>query len=360
MAYRSSLYPGICRECSAPYAVGDRVWFLGRGKGCKCETCAERRPARTDPAISSTIDGVRASNREMETRYLPANTGEGGHVVREWSSMAAYIDTGEQMPDLGEKSRPGTIEFQGDGHWSETMKVARRGYVEARPVVEVMSENMRAKIAPTLRPAFRSFFDVTGGQVDVGRFLAGEPENMIETELIEIARPGKVVTVLIHGGMLSKVKTRDFVARGVAIVALIEALEQMQHSTEVWLEITSSRDGDPEVYGTSRPVLTHLVKLKDAADVLDIDDLMFAVAYPGRHRRLTFSIRQLEPDHKRFGIGRDGAGEQGVTIPLTCRDRVGADICLESLSSTGDPVVVDAESWIATQLEAIGLGRIEA
>lgn len=288
---------------------------------------------------------------------LPINSGTDSHVIREWASMREYVQTAKDAPIYYTKSKDGGVAFEGDTCWQDTVTVADNGYVAIRPNVEALTERIAAHIAPSLQPAFTPYFDVSGGMVDVGRFLDGEPECMVETKLIEIAKPGKVVTILVHGGMLGKVKTTDFIKRGVAIVALVESLERMQHSTEIWLEVSSSRED--HITPRNGPVLTHLVKLKDAGEALDIDSLMFSVAYPGRHRRISFAIRELEAVGfaKRVGVTRHDGG-QGATVPLTCQERVGADIVLESLS-TFSKVTSNAEVWIKDQLADIGLLREE-
>lgn len=288
--------------------------------------------------------------------YLPKDSGDGiKHVVREWNGMSAYVKCAEDMPDYGEKNRKSNVRFHGDRSWGETMNVAKNGYKAARPDVEALTSKIENKVKTYIQPAFESYFDVSGGTVDVGRFLDCEPECMVETRLVNIAKPGKVVTILVNAGMMSSIDTDDFIARGCAIIALVDSLERIQHSTEIWLESTITKDRETPL--TSH-VLTHLIKIKDAADEIDINGLMFAIAYPGRHRRITFSVRELEPLHNQHGTTRFGPG-QGYTRALMMKERVSADVCLESLS-TSDLVVVNAEKWIEKVLSEIGLIREEA
>lgn len=206
-------------------------------------------------------------------------------------------------------------------------------------------EKIDAKIAPSLQPAFTSYFDVSGGMVDVGRFLDGEPECMMETRLIEVAKPGRVITLLVAGGVLASASTADIQERGCAIIALVDSLEKMQHSVEIWLEVSCAREFGGEV--SQMPVLTHLVKLKSAGEVLDIDSLMFAVAHPARHRRLSFALRRNEPRKNRFGIPHE------ATTATTMKEEVGATLVLESLSHKGK--TVSAEEWIMNTLSEFGL-----
>lgn len=362
MAYipGGSKFPFKCKTCGNSFPAGADFWYLGRKQGGRCRGCQEAlgrvaRARSTEPTPNYPPVPYVAYNGQAELdALLPANTGDETNVIREWASMGAYVQTAKDAPTFYTKSKRGKIDFEGDESWGETIARADNGYVDVRPEVDAMTDKISAHIAPTLQPAFEMFFDVSGGMVDVGRYLVGEPECMVETRLVEIAKPGRVVTILIHGGMLGSVSTADFIKRGVAIVALVESLERMQHSTEIWLEVSSSMDGEWD-----REILTHLIKLKDASDVLDVDSLMFAVAYPGRHRRISFAVRELERVEfgMRVGVTRDSGG-QGKTCPLRCGERVGADIELESLS-TFSKVTQDAEAWIKDQLAEIGLMREE-
>lgn len=354
MAYRSSLYTGHCKTCSAPYAVGDRVWFLGRGKGCRCEACQEGRGGtggNTAPAPRSGAPGApTAPTRPGTGADLPADVGTGRHTVRVWETFADYVRTAKETKPIAKEGcwYSAKESFYGTRSWDDAIRLADTGYVDVRPDVDALVEKMEQKIAPMLMPAFEMFFDVSGGAVDIGRFVDGEPECMVETRLVKIAKPGRVITILVSGGVLQNASTTDIITRGCAIVALVDSLERMQHRAEIWLEMSCASDYSATVgRGT---ILTHLVRVKNAEDSLDIDTLMFAIAHPSRHRRLTFAIRRNEERMgAKFGVPRE------ATVALTCKDRVGATLCLESLSFGGNTIT--GEKWVSEQLAEFGLVR---
>lgn len=338
MALMASKYAGKCKKCGTRYSVGDQIVWT-RATGALCVGCGQvGTPAPAPEAPTAVSDGP---------TVLPRQSGEGTHSVRIWESFADYVESAKSVkPQAGEgcwyTAKP---QFYGTDSWDDAVKLADNGWAEVRPQVDALVEKIDADVAPMLRPAFESYFDVSGGGVDVGRFLAGEPECMVETRLVKVAKPGRVVTLLISGGFLAAATQDAVIERGCAIVALVDSLEKMQHGTEIWLEMSCAREFGGRV--DKMPVLTHLVKLKSAEDALDIDMLMFAIAHPSRHRRITFAMRRGEPSMGEYGVPYE------ATTVLTQTDRVNASLVLESLSYAGKTIT--GAEWVRERLSEFGL-----
>ncbi len=274
---------------------------------------------------------------------LPPNTGT-THTVREFDSWQHFVNVAASFEHIGQSSHTykAGYAWAGTDSYEEAIELARDGWGEARKDVDALVEKLESVITPTLQPAFESYFDVSGGMVDVGRFLDGEPECMVETRLVKTAKPGKVISILINGGFLSDIDPAAIKLRGAAIVGLVDSLEKMQHSTEIWLEVTG-------VSQTGRKV-TQLVPLKQAADSLDIDTLMYAIGHPSRHRRLTFAMR--------YADGRTPGGKF-ASEPNECQERVGASLSLDVMRARDFTGIEQAEEWIIAQLSEFGLVKEE-
>lgn len=353
MAIMVSKYAGKCKTCRSAYSVGADI-FWSRVTGALCLACRpDAAPRLTYPAPAATPGPYVPSTTVTGPFNVPAQSGEGNHSVRIWQTFAEYVECAKSAPrKYGEMSscwEYGRKKFTFTDSWDEMVALAENGWDEVRPTVDALVEKIDADIAPRLQPAFQSYFDVSGGMVDVGRFLDGEPECMVETRLVEIAKPGRVVTLLISGGVMAGVDTASIIERGCAIVALVDSLEKMQHGCEIWLEMScaKNRDATPK----TAPVLTHLVKLKSAEDAMDVDMLMFAIAHPARHRRMTFALRRNEPNMHAFDIPHE------ATVALTQAERVGASLVLESLSHGGKDVT--GKKWIQETLAEFGLVKEE-
>lgn len=155
-----------------------------------------------------------------------------------------------------------------------------------------------------------------GDEVDVGRYLDGEPENMIEYQLSESRKP--VVRFVVSVTANSEVSTDAIFNRGAAVAAAIDALESSGVRCEVWASFDT--DGAYN-YGIRNRAQ---VKVKGDSEALDIDRLAFAVCHPSMLRRLCFRLKELDGDemHRRMGGHSYGCAidpePEADTIVLGC------------------------------------------
>lgn len=349
-----------CRTCGKRNAIGESVSLTRGVKGAQCMGCyigisgstSARRTERTSSPSSAPYEPPTGA-----TATLPPNVGEGNNIVREFGSWAAYVECAEGTRDIGCSTHRTSdrLNWQGTRTFQEAIDLAKNGWQEVHAEVDALIQNIDVKIAPSLEPAFTHYFDVCGGAVDIGRYLDGEPECMVETQLIEIARPGRVITILVNGGFRANVRSEDIRKRGAAIVGLVDALEKMAHSTEIVLEVSCRHGMKGDKPGA--PTLTHLVWLKKAGEALNVDTLMFALANPARHRRLSFAIREQEERRAEFDITPSGHSESSVECVM--KDRVKASVVLDLLVQRDKSVNAAAE-WIEDQLVQFGLIKEEA
>lgn len=343
----SSAYPGKCRVCKTPHAKYAPVWWRKGEKGVVCGACKPQEGAKSPVATPSPQSPVPARSGppvgKDDGRKMVGN-----RTVREFGSWTEFVEYGELHADpygLSHQTDQG-LEWHGTGSYAEAVTLAKRGWSAIRPEVNALVDQIDSVIAPALVPAFVNYFDVSGGMVDVGRYLNGEPECMIETMLSPVAKPGRVVTILIDGFYSGGVNSGDIKERGVAIVALIDALEKMQHNTEIWWETSFDGKGN----------LTYLVKLKGAEDSLDIDALMFAIAHPSAHRRIDCAAQERKGENREFAVGKGNSW--GYPAGLQMGEYVGAAIQLPRLEWGSD--TVKGAVWIKKVLAQFGLIEEEA
>lgn len=327
---RPAKYAGKCAVCKARITVGQDIAYDGR---TRCMACYQGDNVRQD------VRQEASRTAEKGGKVTPATKGAiDGKLLRRWNSWGEYVDAAAATPETNRGMGDGNYErnFYGYETLQEAVEHARHGWSEPRKEVDVLVGKISDKVAPVTKPAFTSYFDVSGGTVDIGRFLDGEPECMVETRMVEIAQSGRVVGILINGCYSAGIKDKDIRVRGAAVVGLIDALEKAQYSTEVWLEI-------------SHKTISYLVKLKGASDALDIDTLMFAIGNKGCFRHLNFSLQDLEDVSLRVGKGNS----YGYVSKLSCAELVGAQICLEAMRYGSEEA--SAEVWIKNRLSDFGL-----
>jgi hypothetical protein len=332
----TSAYPGKCRVCKTPHDKGGQVWWRKGEKGVVCWACK--------PNVAPERVSAPTPSPSMDSWLPPAPTTRRRMIVREFDSWRAYVekaDADKSKTDFCSATDTSRPEWHGTASFKQAKDMALNGWSGIRAEVDALVENIEHAVMPNLAPAFTSYFDVSGGMVDVGRFMDGEPECMVETRLVEMAKPGKVVTVLVQGFYSSASEEDQIKARGAAVVALVDAVEKMQHATEIYVEYTFSKK------------LCHLVKVKGAGEALDIDTLMFILAHPSAYRRISFGVQEGEP----AGLGCGPSGSYGEPNDLTQGERVGASIQLDTLRY--DTPTMDSKEWIREQLVNVGLIRGE-
>lgn len=136
---------------------------------------------------------------------------------------------------------------------TETLEVAEAAvsFIEAEHMVDT----------------FSPVFDVAGGNVDVSRFLAGEPECMVDYPLAQTSKLGRVVAMIASTDAMANVGYAAIQQRGQVLTALAIALERLGHATEFWVDMGAS-------FG--RGSYHSRICVKGPNDVIDPAKLLFA------------------------------------------------------------------------------------
>jgi hypothetical protein len=164
--------------------------------------------------------------------------------------------------------------FFGGVTWDEAIEMARHGWSEQLDTAMEIAESA-VKLCEQEHETytFAPVFDVAGGDVDVSRFLAGEPECMVDYPLTPTSKVGRVITLCVGLGMPSFTDADDALKRGYAIAGLALALARLGHSIEIWGDYTAKTR-------TSSYILRSRVLVKGVNDVLDPATVMFTISHP--------------------------------------------------------------------------------
>jgi hypothetical protein len=244
--------------------------------------------------------------------------------------------------------------WYGSETFADAIKLASDGWPGPRAEVVRLTDQVIDHVQRYTMPNFVPVFDVSGGEVDVDRFLLGEPENMIEQALMPVAKHGKVVRLIVAGTVSCGISQETINQRGAAVVSLIDALRLAQHTLEIWVHYGVSTYGGRE---------WHCVALlKAAEDALDIDGLMFALAHPSMLRRVVFSVMEHEKPaiRKEFHFHTHGGyGSVISRIPtwITADDDRPFDVVVDS--SATQNIDRSAEQWLDGVLKGLGIVKEE-
>ena len=145
-------------------------------------------------------------------------------------------------------------------------------------------------------PKWQPIWDMSGGSVDVGAFLQGVPECMIEYPITEVASIGKVVTICTSASASAAVDGAALIERGTMVSALAMMLEKLGYATEIWADLSARGTG---------VTLRERVLVKSANDLIDPSRVLYAIANPSFLRVLGFaSMWNLPYDaRKALGVG---------------------------------------------------------
>jgi hypothetical protein len=223
-------------------------------------------------------------------------------------SWQEFLDTADRPPSIPfGAGRDDNSQWAG-GSYEEAARLAVDGWHVDLPGVDVAVGELRerAGLSRTVT-ALEPTWDVSGSEVDVGVYLSGVPECMVDAVPRRTSVRGRVVTFLVPAGFVNTIPHQVIINRGLALATLCSAIIEAGHSVEVWSGFAAWLDpGMGRFVGVARVLA--------AGEPLDIGRLTFASAHPAMLRRLWFSVM----DAQDADFARDVALSQYGCGPYDC------------------------------------------
>jgi hypothetical protein len=224
------------------------------------------------------------------------------HVTEEKVRAAKGNDDWRQ--ELGKY----TSSTKSDMQWAGGL-TAKQAYALAKEGMTLtpMDLEIREKINTECKPMIDDSFawDVTGQMVDVGAFLAGEPECMLTTRE-DNTRARKTVTIMFNAAVSCDVSPQILKLRGLAMLAFVDALEATKkYRVSLYYCCASGMN-----YGSDQANGALVIKLLDPSYRYDPQAIGYALSNPTMFRRLCFAYWNcLDPQTARaWGIDNWGYG----------------------------------------------------
>ncbi|HSW74453.1 MAG TPA: hypothetical protein VLG16_01140 [Candidatus Saccharimonadales bacterium] len=187
------------------------------------------------------------------------------------------------------KAYHSSYDFTGTHSLSEAVRLAREGWPEG---VERLNNAPEINVDVDYTTQPQPFFDLSGEEVDVGRYLTGEPENMIAYQMAEQPRD-HIIELIVQGNQPAETTKEQIIGRGAVILAAAQAMQSRGFSIGITYA-TASRG--PQWYDESLFRSEYYLPLQEIGQVTDVDTLAFALLHPSMLRRLMFgAYEQLEP-----------------------------------------------------------------
>lgn len=228
-------------------------------------------------------------------------------------SWREFLDAATASPSIPKPESRATHkdDWQG-GSWEEAVQLAVDGWPLALEEADVTVTQLRenAGLSHTVT-VLEPTWDVTGAEVDVGAYLSGVPECMVDAVPREVSRRGKVVTFLIPAGYTHKIGHDVIINRGLALATLCAAIIDAGHSVEIW-------SGNAGWVTVQKAELRYcgVARVIAAGEPFDVGRLIFAVAHPAMLRRLWFGVWDAQSPE----VARVKQANDYGYAPYTCKE----------------------------------------
>lgn len=207
--------------------------------------------------------------------------------IRHFESFEAFLD---QVKRPGHPSNPrdsitGSYHFTHTLSYEQALKLANDGWPEGLATMKSIAGDLKR-----LRGDQVERFDITytesGDDVDVDRYISGEPENMAEYKPQYVPIVGRIIKMVVAINGNSGVTARQMFLRGAAAVRIADLLESAGLRSEIWIV---DSDGRGQIYSQTTVVV------KRPEQPIELDLLAFMLANASVHRRFWFRLCEQYP-----------------------------------------------------------------
>jgi hypothetical protein len=233
---------------------------------------------------------IRPGTRVLDEEFTPAELWD--HLAQRPAGKPRYADEGwsSEREDGSDVTSGWYGAGAAGGAYAEALRLAREGWPEGLKKIEPIVRRVDDLIAHAI-PEPRPVYDIVGDAPDVGAYLAGIPEHMLQMETQEGA--ARIVRVLVNVSVSAHVPTRTIEARGAMACALVDALERAGYRVELHVGDRSDCNVDGKHY-----VYHARAVLKRADEPLSLDRIAFPLMHPAFARRLMFRAFELIRDRE--------------------------------------------------------------
>ncbi|MCG2612370.1 hypothetical protein LZZ90_12715 [Flavobacterium sp. SM15] len=225
------------------------------------------------------------------------------------------------------------LDWYGNSTWSQAKQIAQQGWLEALPEIEKYRIVLNEMIADKL-VSYLPVYAFQGRVIEMGNYLANDPEHFIIRDYNEQVNEGKIITLVCSVSFSAAICSETIIQRGAMICALVDALEYSGYRVELICN-HNSKSGS---YSFEVDVV-----VKKANQGLQMAEIVFCLAHPAMLRRMMFSVAEQEG-------WSDLVSNYGY--PFTATEK--GSLCINEIFSS---VVPDKEAvdWVLKTLSQQGI-----
>ncbi|MDP2160433.1 MAG: hypothetical protein Q8K02_08130 [Flavobacterium sp.] len=206
--------------------------------------------------------------------------------------------------------------------WEEAVNFFVNGWPTSKKI-KIQAENLEKSFE--IPHGYK--YNTTGEILDVGTFLTGKPECWLEPEMVDNRKLYKIV---INSSYSCNVHQQNIINRGIAIVSLIDLLQDEGHIVELEIVETVKNIMDKNEFS---------IRFILGTSPLDIDKLSFMIANPAFLRRIIFAICETYFNTRTcysYGSPTDAKIDEPNVIYFPCL--YGSDYKFETIESAKNEV----------------------
>jgi len=144
----------------------------------------------------------------------------------------------------------------------------RTEWTDGKKMLEELRNKHPEMFTPQIEGVSMQFVhDVAGCQVDIGRYMDGEPECMYEYMFSESDKNGKIVDVYYQFNNSCGISSQDMISYGIAVLALVDNLESRGFSCNLYAVGITAEGSDVE---------NITITIKEAGETLNVEAIMYA------------------------------------------------------------------------------------
>lgn len=272
-------------------------------------------------------------------------------LSRYFDTWGDYLDYCEHAPRDDRRlspDNPSTGEgsyqrkFSGVSSFKEAMNLALTGWEEGANRSKKLADPLFDRVSSLIEKP-EIVYDVTGMQIDIGRYMDNEPECWQRYEYKIDQGDGTRIIKMFYNVSASAGITKEVIeAKGAVASVMIELLEYAGNRVELYV-------GDAGVGGNYK--FENYVLLKKADQPLDMPRIAFAVSHPAMLRRLGFACIERIPlewwNSFQYGYGHPEE--------MTQKDEYDIYIGKSMLGAPQWTNEHEAQLWVIEQLKKQGI-----
>lgn len=273
-------------------------------------------------------------------------------VIKEGTTKVVVYDGVADM--IGHLRNATDLHREGtDPVWSgttslgEALDLCDKGWTEGRQIVEDTLANLKTSLRDMAEEMVQVMYhDVAGAYPDMGRYMEGDPECMVEFSTTASTTVGQVCRILVDCGANANYTSDWMARRAAAITAFIEVLTAVGKSVEVWV-------ASPVTHG-SNGIHDTVICAHRAGATLNVADIAYLLGHPSMLRHCVFQTRwDYATGFHDQGMGATYGKHLEQTVEM-----VQPDVMIQRAENepreVPDPAR-DPLKWVRYQAEKLGL-----